>query len=342
MQYKFQRLFAPRVKRVSAIAIGLLIIFIAFQVLTRGMRFMRDTGMSPGTLLRLAFDSGAPLKMADDRTNILLLGIPGGSRPGADLTDSMMVLSFHHKTKTLTLISLPRDIWSDTLKDKINSAYHYGEEKRQGGGLVLAKVVAEDIVGTPIHYGLVIDFSGFRRVIDDAGGIDVAVAQGFTDADFPIEGKEEDLCDSDPKFRCRYESIHFDAGTQHTDGTTALKYVRSRHAEGEEGTDFARGRRQQEVIVALKEKLTNPATWMRFGQNNTLLQSLDAATDTDMNLGEVLTFGKLASRVAEKFIQRVSIEDQLMTPPLWMYGGKYVLTPKEDFVKLHEYVKKIL
>lgn len=316
MQHKFR------------LVITLLLLVLLFKSASVGMRFVHQLGTT--------------LKSTDDRTNVLLLGIPGGTHAGADLTDSMMVLSFQHKTKILTLISLPRDVWSDTLKDKINSAYHYGEEKKKGGGLVLAKVVAEDVVGIPIHYGLVIDFSGFRRVIDDVGGVDVGVAQGFIDADFPIEGKEEDLCDGDKKFRCRYESISFEAGKQHMDGTTALKYVRSRHAEGDQGSDFARGRRQQEVIVALKAKLMKPTTWMRFGQNTSLLKSLDAATDTDMKLGELLAFGKLASQVAEKSTQRVSIENQLTTPPLWIYGGKYVLVPKEDFEKLHEYVKNFL
>lgn len=316
MQHKFR------------LAIILILLVVFLKTATVGMRFVHQLGTT--------------LKSTDDQTNVLLLGIPGGTHAGADLTDSMMVLSFDHKTKTLTLISLPRDVWSDTLKDKINSAYHYGEEKKKGGGLVLAKVVAEDVVGIPIHYGLVIDFSGFRRVIDEVGGVDVAVEKGFTDPDFPIDGKEEDACAGDPKFRCRFETIHFDVGLQRMDGTTALKYVRSRHAEGEGGTDFARGRRQQEVIVALKAKLINPATWMRLGQNMVLLQSLEAATDTDMNLGELLTFGKLASRVVGKSIQHVSIENQLVAPPLWMYGGKYVLVPKEDNEKLHEYVTKTL
>ncbi len=342
MQYKFRRLVIPKAKKLG-IVMGVAFFLVVIMKIASGVvGFMHQTGITPITALRLAVDSGVILKSADDRTNVLLLGIPGGAHAGADLTDSMMILSFHHQTKTLTLLSLPRDMWSDTLKDKINSAYHYGEEKKQGGGLVMAKVEAEDVVGIPVHYGLVIDFSGFRRVIDDLGGVDVAVLQGFIDPDFPIEGKEEDYCDGDPKFRCRYETIHFDSGMQHMDGTIALQYVRSRHAEGDQGSDFARGRRQQEVIVALKTKLTNPVTWLPLSRTNRILESLDAATDSDMKLGELLTFGKLISRAKTDHISRVSIEDQLTFPPLWLYDGKYVLVPREDFKKLHEFVKKKL
>ncbi len=318
----------------------MILLFVAFfKMFTAVTRLMQETSITPGTLARLVFDSGAALKTADNRTNVLLLGIPGGSHAGADLTDSMVIVSFNSKTKTLSLVSLPRDIWSDTLKDKINSAYYYGEEKRKGGGILLAKVVVEDVVGMPVHYGLVIDFSGFRRVIDEIGGVDVMVAKSFVDADFPIEGKEEDLCDGDQKYRCRYEIIGFDAGTQHMDGTMALKYVRSRHADGEEGSDFARGRRQQEVIVALKATLTKPSTWLTRGNLGSLLESLDIATDTDMKLGELLTFGKLVARIKAESTQRISIEDQLVAPPLWLYGGKYVLVPKEDDTAIHNYIK---
>ena len=116
-----------------------------------GKRVMDETKLTPGTVIRLLFDSGAPLQATGGRTNILLLGIAVGSHPGSDLTDTMMILSFAPENRTLAFISLPRDIWSETLQDKINSAYHYGEEKKKGGGLVLAKTIVEDVSGLPIH-----------------------------------------------------------------------------------------------------------------------------------------------------------------------------------------------
>ena len=67
------------------------------------------------------------------------------------------------------------------------------------------------------------------------------IPKAFTDSQYPIAGKENDACGGDATFACRYKTVQFQAGSQHMDGKTALMYVRSRHAEGDEGTDFARG-----------------------------------------------------------------------------------------------------
>lgn len=341
MQPKVRRNIIPKVVLFGSV-VGALLLCIGIVTIAAKMgSFMRGTSLTPSILVRLLFDTGAPLKKTDNKTNILLLGIPGGTHAGPTLTDSITVLSLD-RNKSLTLVSLPRDIWSETLKDKINSAYFYGEEKKKGGGMLLSKVVSEDVIGIPIHYALVVDFSGFKRVIDEIGGIDVAVARSFIDPEFPIEGKEEDLCNGDRTFACRYETVQFQAGMTHMDGMTALKYIRSRHAEGQEGTDFARGRRQQEVILALKQKLTTPGAWMSFDRIKSLTNAFDEATDTDMNIGELLTIGKIMARIGQEHIGKVSIQDLLYDPPLWQYDGKYVLVPREGFPAIHEYIKSKL
>ncbi len=330
-----------RVTKVTKlIVLGLVVVavfFIAKGILSL-TTFMRETGVTPGLVTQLLVDDGAPLKSFDGRTNLLLLGIGGGNHAGADLTDTMMIISLHQSNKSMAFISIPRDLWSETLKDKINSAYHYGEEKKQGGGTLLTKVIVEDVVGLPIHYTILVDFSGFQEIIDRLGGIDVNVSRGFTDTEFPIAGKENDECDGDPLLRCRYETIHFDAGVQHMNGESALKYIRSRHAEGEEGGDFARSRRQQEVLLALKEKATHPAEWFSSASVSAFARVVDDAIDTDMNIGELLSFGKRFSQIDEGSITRISIESQLYEPPISWYG-RYVLIPKEDFAAIHAYIR---
>ncbi len=79
----------------------------------------------------------------------------------------------------------------------------------------------------------------------------------MTEHKYPIAGRENDDCGGEPDYPCRYEHLHFEAGWQIMDGKTALKYVRSRNAQGEEGTDFSRNLRQQKVIAALKNKLSS-------------------------------------------------------------------------------------
>lgn len=320
----------------------IILCLILVVLLARGVlflnRFMGQTGITPRLVASLVFGDGIPLKNIEGRTNVLVLGIGGGSHEGSDLTDTMLIVSINRNPRSMAFISVPRDIWSETLKDKINSAYHYGEQKKQGGGLLLSKVIAEDVVGLPLHYAILIDFSGFQKVVDTLGGIEVYVSQAFTDDEFPISGKENDECDGDPDKRCRYERVHFDSGLQHMDGVVALKYIRSRHAEGEEGSDFARSRRQQEILVALKEKIMRPTEWFSFARVSELSRVVDEATETDLNIGELASFGKQFAGINDDQIRRISFESQLYSPPVSWYG-RYVLIPVVDFESIKQYIE---
>ena len=228
------------------------------------------------------------------------------------------------------------------MKDKINSAYHYGNLKEKGGGLVLAKAITEDVVGLPIQYAVVIDFSGFQKVIDEVGGIDVNVPTAFTDNAYPIPGMEHYSCPGDPTDACDLETVHFEAGLQHMDGARALIYARSRHAEGAEGSDFARSRRQQIIMLALKDKLMNPASWFTFSRIEALPSLLASTTVTDMNLMQELRIGKKFVGVSESDIQRISFEDHLDNPPASEYGGLYVLVPQTNWDDIHAYIQNQL
>lgn len=339
----------PRTYRILLPKMRLIISVLFFVIFTVGVAklilwtrdFMVQTGLTPVAFFRLAFDTGIPLKESSSRTNVLVLGVGGGSHAGADLTDTIMVVSFDTKDKSMAMISIPRDIWSDTLKDRINSSFHYGEKKKKGGGMILAKAVIEDVLGIPIHYGLLIDFSGFEEIIDLVGGVTVNVPSGFTDPDFPIAGKEEDLCDGDPEYRCRYVTVTFEAGVQRMTGEEALIYVRSRHAQGDEGSDFARSRRQQDVLVSLKEKLLTPSVYLSPSYVGKLMEAFDKATETELRIGEFATLAKIVSRIKQDQILRISLEDQLSPAPLWVYG-RYALVPTESWEALHLYIRSQL
>lgn len=150
------------------------------------------TTMSSGPSVFNYMFSGTSLKSSDGRVNILLLGIAGGTHDGASLTDTIMVVSYDLKTNQAYLISIPRDMWLPALKSKANAAYEIGLE--QGNGLGFAKTIMGNILGIPIHYALRVDFNGFIKVIDQLGGIDITVGNSFDDYNYPIEGKENDLC----------------------------------------------------------------------------------------------------------------------------------------------------
>lgn len=303
-------------KKIIALIVFVLFIFFAAKAVMWGANFAHE----------------ATLESSGGRTNILILGVGGGDHEGADLTDTMMVLSLNAAKKTVSLISIPRDIWSDTLKDKVNTAYHYGEEKSPpagGGGLLLAKVIVEDVVGIPIQYAMVIDFSGFTKVIDAVGGINVAVPEAFTDKEYP--------CETDV---CVYETVHFDAGLQHMDGARALIYARSRHAQGDEGSDFARSHRQQILMVALKDRFTHPLTWITPSRLGALPRLLNDATDMDMTVAQVLLAGKRFAAVEQDQMKKIAFDTLLENPPAYLYNNLYVLVPTTSWEDVHAYIKQ--
>lgn len=294
-----------------------------------------------------SFLSGSSLKSTDDRVNVLLLGIAGGTHDGANLTDTIMVASYNLKTHEIFLISIPRDLWLPSLKSKANAVYEVGQS--QNNGLGLGKTVMGNIVGLPIQYALRIDFRGFVNAVDILGGVDVTVNKTFDDYNYPIEGKEDDLCGFSEKeidvsedqakqmnvepgklkvfvapdgtiatdsakedlgakyFTCRYEHLHFDKGLVHMDGATALKFVRSRHGTNGEASDFARSQRQEKAIEAIRGKMLSIETLTNPGKISDLLKTFGRSIDTDLSATDMIEFYK-AFRKVDK-IQTFVLDD---------------------------------
>ncbi len=281
-------------------------------------------------------DPTSILNSYDGRTNILLMGIGGVGHEGADLTDSMLLLSLNLRASNATTISIPRDIWVPSMKAKINTAYHYGNERRPGGGRDLAKSAVSEVLGIPVHYVLLIDFNGFVKAIDSVGGIDLVIDRSFDDYKYPIPGQEL----AEPE-SARYEHIRFDAGQAHLDGSMALKFARSRYAEGEEGTDFARGKRQQKIILAFRNKVLSTNTLFSPEIIDRLKTSLSSSIDTDITSVEQGSLIKLAlSLGSQDNISSLVLTDHLKNPKSSReYGGQWVLIPTPNQEDFYAYVK---
>jgi LCP family protein required for cell wall assembly len=305
------------------------------------------------------------------RINVLILGVGGGSHEGPNLTDTIIFASIDPKIKRVTLISIPRDLWIPEINAKINSAYIYGEEKQKEGGLLLAKSIVGKVVGQDIDYAIKIDFSGFVKAVDMVGGLDINVANTFDDYAYPITGLEDDTCglgdtevasasaqiasgsaSETDLFTCRYEHLHFDRGETHMDGTTALKYVRSRHALGEEGSDFSRSKRQQKVIQAFKDKIFSMQVLLNPAKAISLINVVKDSIVTDIKENEYGDFIKLARQLKVASIASGSVdsgdsqsgrEGLLMNPQdqTGDYGGAWVLVPAAgngDYSQIKKYV----
>ena len=256
------------------------------------------------------------------------MGKGGQGHDAPDLTDTMFMISLNNDSHKIIYISIPRDIWVPKIRAKINSAYYWGNQKELGGGLVLAKSTVEEIIGQPINYAVVLDFSIFERIVDVLGGVEVNVENAFEDDHYPIAGKENDLCDGDPLYMCRYETIKFEVGPQKMDGPTALKFVRSRYAQGDEGTDTARQQRQQKVIEAIKNKALSADILLNPWKVSTLYRVVTSSieTDIDMNAQAVLVRRGLDAR-ANVFSYTIP-EEFLINPPVsFTYDNQYVFIP---------------
>ncbi|MCA9391966.1 LCP family protein [candidate division WWE3 bacterium] len=292
-------------------------------------------------------------------TNILLVGVDERFEGGTSLTDTIIILSYNHDTNSASMVSFPRDLWVripafnnvGSYFTKINGVYTVGEEygySDENGGLgggsgLLARVI-QDHLDIPIQYYVRVNFDAFRNAIDAVGGVDIYVDEAFTDYQYPREGYENAPESS------RYEVVSFDQGWQHMDGETALKYSRSRHAFGPEGSDFSRARRQQKVIMALKDKILSNDTLFNLSRIKNLYISLASEFDTNIQAAEVPAFYGLAKEQEDLTgIQTTVLSSGLDDPGSLLYvpnaddfGGAFVLLPRGGWSEVEDYVKGIL
>ncbi len=305
-------------KKIIPLILGILFIFLIARAVTA----------APGAfsfLFQLLFNRGVALKQnGQSQINVLLLGIGGGNHDGPNLTDTIILANIDQKKDKVTLISIPRDMWFPDIDQKINAAYAIGQAKKPGLGLLMAEAAVGKITGQEIDYGVRIDFSGFVKAVNLVGGLDINVDNTFDDYQYPIDGMENASCghtqaeiqamsnDSQDQlvkdFPCRYKHLHFNKGPQHMDGETALEFVRSRHATGVEGSDFARSKRQEKVIKAFKDKILSPQTLLNPSKIISLYDTLKSSIDTDISQNEYDDFIRLAEEMKNAKIQSAVID----------------------------------
>lgn len=290
---------------------------------------------------------------------ILLLGYGGGKHEGAYLTDSLIVVTINPSQKSISLLSIPRDIWIDLPSGfnmgshwKINAMYAIGlndkdfpqkpdQYKGKAGGMNLSKYAVSHITGLTINKVVLVDFEGFKKGGDLLGGIDVTVEKAFDDFAYPIDGKENDPCGKNKQeldrlkyieltspaeiFPCRYEHLSFKQGSQRFDGATALKYVRSRHS-AEEGTDFARSARQRAVLLAIKKKVENPLFVPKIVP---LVITLSDYVKTDITISEMQTLLLYSKELKSYTVKNYALTNENFLKDGFTQEAGYVLFPKE-------------
>ncbi|MEW6285627.1 MAG: LCP family protein [Chloroflexota bacterium] len=255
-----------------------------------------------------------------ETVNFLLIG--SDKRSGTSFrTDTIIVAILRPNEGQVSLISVPRDLWvfiPGWENNRINTAYQHGiSTGYPGGGPGLLKDTILYNLGIRIDHTAMVDFDGFRKIVDTLGGVDVPVACPYTDWKL-----------IDPSYNPENEKNWFlytvNPGVVHMDGDLALWYARSR----QKSSDFDRGRRQQEVLRAIFAQALQAGTLARIPE---LYNNLKDSVETDLGLGDLLQLALYAPKLTNADIRSYYIRPPYVTS--WITsGGAYVLSPNQELL----------
>lgn len=256
----------------------------------------------------------------NSRVTILLMGLDYRDWEAGEVprTDSMILLTIDPMTSSAGMLSIPRDMWVNIPGYdyyKINQAYYFGElDQLPGGGPALAVKTVESFIGVPINYYAQIDFGAFVRVIDEIGGVKIDVPEKIT----------IDPIGDSPK-------VTLEPGRYTLNGELALAYARSRKGSGD---DFARAERQQQVILAVRDRI------LQFDQMPSLVtkapkiyQEISSGLQTNLTFDQAFRLGLLAMDLPAENIRKAVIgpsEVEFAKSP----DGLDILIPYPDRIRL--------
>jgi LCP family protein required for cell wall assembly len=233
---------------------------------------------------------GEDIWTGTDRITVLILGIDERAQEEDYWrTDTMILATLDPVTMKAGVLSIPRDLWVHIpgyTEERINTAHFLGDAYgHPGGGPALAVETVEYNLGIEkIDYYVRFNFQAFIELVDRIGGIDIDVPETIHDTQYPT-----------PDYG--YETFHVDAGPHHFYGEEALKYARTRHSNG---GDFDRMSRQQQVIKAIFERVTEADLLPQLAaQAPEMLQILEKSVKIDpkLQLDEIIALANLARRV---------------------------------------------
>lgn len=255
------------------------------------------------------------IEQPGDTVNILLLG--SDTDEGEGLTDTMIVVSVDPNLPSISMLSIPRDLFvfiPGWKMSRLNTAAHHGSQVGYpGGGPGLLKATLEYNLGIRIHYFAHVDFEGFKRLIDTLGGVDVVVDCALHDT-FPDPDVEEGQTD-----------IDLEPGVHHLEGKMALWYARSRW----QSNDYDRARRQQRVLRGMWAQIKQLGLLGRLPE---LWDELTQTVRTDLTLENVLWLATVASRLDIDTAIKSRFIDGTVLQPWLTPNGAQVQLPIYDLI----------
>jgi len=316
--------------------------------------------------------------------NILLFGYAGGNHEGTYLTDTIMLLSVDTSKKKAGIISIPRDLWvklptksNSDFYSKINAVYqmelfpnsypdlnpkYLGTKK----DAQLIKYIVSQIFGVAIDYYLAVDFEAFVKIIDTLGGIEINIDKTFADKEYPIEGKEKELCGKDDEFnkidpflkpgfnpeerdKLFKEKPELEQLAKYATESPELafpcRYETVKFNQGlmkmdgitalkyarsrhssEDGGDFGRANRQQKLLQAIKEKVVSIGF---FPKIIPLLDRLQDHIRTDISFDDIKIIADKAKEISAYSLMNYVLNDKNVLMHNISDDGQYILTTKE-------------
>lgn len=268
-------------------------------------------------------EAGGPTPQPWDganRVNILFMGldIRDWEGEGPSRTDTMLLFSLDPVSRSAGMLSIPRDLWVNIPGfeyGKINTAYYLGEAYQvPGGGPGLAIETVEELLGIPINYYAQVDFQAFELIVDEIGGIEI---------DVPEEISVDPLGP--------HNTVILEPGVQILDGPTALAYARNRDTIG---GDFDRAARQQQVIMAIRDRvLSLDMLPTLITKAPILYRQIASSLNTNMSLEDAIKLAWLAQQIQPENIQRAVIGVDQVTMTM-SADGLDILQPDPDAIRL--------
>lgn len=284
-----------------------------------------------------------PAKLKEDqygRSNILVFGTSEDDEghSGAQLADSIMVLSIDQDTNDVAMFSIPRDLWvnygvacSVGYSGKINATYLCGLETNNNDQAAASQQFASTvstILGMDIPYYIKVDYGAISGVTDALGGIDV------------------DVYSADPRGLYDVQTdLNLPAGVNHLNGEQALLLARARNSKGGYGlprSNFDREKNQKRIVQALQKKALSLGVLANPQQALSILDSLGDNIKTNITMSELRQSLDIALGAGDKGIRDIDISDQLKTGRV---GSASVVMPvagQDNFTSLQSYLREQL
>lgn len=313
------RRYPLRPGRVGAAGFALLLVFTAVPHLAAWSYGTAAQAMFAKVLGDSSARSVSPtaVPLSSERLNVLLIGVDAAPGRTEALTDSMIVVSLDPVGRTVSMLSIPRDLASvplgngDTYGPKINSLMSFADRNKKDfpkGGIRTLEDAIGAMLGIEIHYYAKVDLPGFANMVDAVGGVDINVKKALDDPLYPaLNGT-------------RGWSV--EPGPHHFNGADALAYARIRKSLGE--TDLTRAARQQEVLVALRNQAVTAGILFRLPA---LLDAVGSTVRTDLPQDQLPQLAALAEQIGGSKVTKVVLAGNMIKGANSRYGSVFLPVP---------------